>query len=256
MTLSEILKEIKAVEPLAAEDIEAGSPETRNARLGRKSQSVEKLGRLRNSYFHELKNSVLFILVIGDQRNEFTEAATANGKILTADADAYFSKLVDRIPPALYLGKENMANIFDVVSRHIEDMAHDLGIVGYPQLLFKQEYHRSVTNREQFLALIRLAVVNQIGGEIVGIQTLQTLTDIAIERGIASKAIPVILPISNERFALTVAKDLERISSKVFVVTAGQTSDAVKDATPTVAISEVTKEEVKKALKTIEKSAK
>lgn len=253
MTLGEILAEIQRIQPLAEEDVENGAVETLNARRGRKNQSIEALSNLKLAYTNELRSTALFVVVIGDKQKEFVELATNKGKCFVTDPDEYFSTLVDRIPTALYLGKESVANVFDIVGRHIEDMAHDLGIIGYPQLIFRQEYQRSLSNREQFLHLIKLAVVNQLGGEIVGIQAAKSLTEMAINKGCTARAVPILLPTNNERFGLTIARDLERISTRVFVVVAGQTTEGVT-LTSAVKVPEVTKEEVNKALKHLDKS--
>src|ERR1700687_1109957 len=204
MTLGEILAEIQKVQPFAEEDVENGTFETLNARRGRKNQSIDMLKNLKQAYTNELRSTALFVLVIGDKRNEFVELATSKGKCFVADPNEYFSKLVDRVPTPLYLGKESVANLFDIVGRHIEDMAYELGIVGYPQLIFKQEYQRSLNSREQFLHLIKLAIVNQLGGEIVGIQATKSLTEMAISKGCTARAVPILLPTENDRFGLTI----------------------------------------------------
>jgi hypothetical protein len=252
MSLSKILEEIKKVEPLVKEDVEGGPVETLIARRGRKNQAVESMYRLKRAYSAEFRNTAAFIVVTGSKRTEFTAAAIKH-KCFSADPNEYFSKLVSRVPSELYLGKENLANTFDILGRHMEDLAHDLDIIGYPQLIFRQEYHRHVNNRQEFLSLVRQAVVNQVGGEIVGIQAVKTLTDSAIERRYAAKFAPILLTTDDERFALRVSEDLARISSRVFLVTAGETTEVLKNV-PSQSVEEPTEDSVKSTLKSISNS--
>lgn len=253
MTLNELLTQIKKVQPLSEEDAETGAAETLNGRRGRKAQAIEELGRLKRAYTNELMRTALFVVVVGDKREEFISLAVDNFKCFSTDPEEYFSKLVSKISPALYLGKESIANIFDIVGRHIEDSAEELGIVGYPQLIFRQEYQRTLASKEQFQSLIKQAIVNQIGGELVGIQAANSLTDTAIEKGFSAKTVPVLLPATDERFGNKISQDLERISTRVFLVRAGNTQfPAAYD----LDLPEVSKEEVKKALKTISNSLK
>lgn len=255
MTLTDILKEIKKVKPLAEENLEEGSPETLAGRRGRKARSIETLKQLKTKYKNSLRETAAFILVIGDKRDEFTSIATENYKCFSSDPEFFYADLVDRVPKTSYLGKEGLSNIFDVLGRHLEDKALELDIVGYPQLIFRQEYRRSLSTRQDFLQLVKQAVTAQVGGEVVGIQAVKNLTDVAIEKNNAAKITPILLPTGDEKFALTIARDLERISTRVFVVAAGTTSQALSPDYATIVL-EPNNESVKKALRTISNSLK
>lgn len=248
MTLSELLTEIKLVKPFAEEDVETGPVETLNARRGRKMQAIEKLVQLRRAYTQELRETAAFIVVVGSQRDEFTKLGVENFKCFSTDPETYFTNLVNRVPRTLYLGKESVANVFDTLGRHIEEMAADLGIVGYSQLLFRQEYSRAIQDEKDFLQLVKHAVTDQIGAEIVGVQAAQSLTKEAIERGNTAKVTPILLSTADEGLAARMIKDFYRISTRVFFVKAGET---VRTGTYDFTLPEVTKAEVKKTLSTI-----
>lgn len=252
MSLAEILKEIKAVTPFAEEDVETGAPETLAGRRGRKNQSIEKLKQLKTAYRNELRSTAAFIIVVGDKRDEFTAVATESYKCFNADPEFFYSDLVDRIPRASYLGKEGLSNLFDILGRHLEDKALELDIVGYPQLIFRQEYRKNLASREDFLSVVKTAVTEQVGGEVVGLQAVKNLTEVAIQRNNTAKMTPILLPTGDEKFALTIAKDLERISTRVFIVVAGSTTDELKG--DVVLVPETTNENIKKALRTISNS--
>lgn len=251
MTLEELLAKIKEVQPLAEENVETGPAETLNARRGRQRQSVEELVRLRRAYTSELMRTAAFIVVVGDKRDEFSNLAVNNFKCFSTDPEAYFADLVNRVPRNLYLGRESVSNIFDVLGRHIEEKAHELDIVGYPQLLFKQEYQRTLRDTADFLGLVKEAVTDQIGGEIVGIQAAHSLTKTAIERKNKSKLTPIILSTGDEKFGIKVANDLGRITSRVFFVVAGEMKTPLKNTEEVFLLPETTKESVSKTLNSV-----
>lgn len=255
MSLSEILKEIKKVKPLAEENVDEGPAETLAGRRGRKNQSIESLKRLKVLYKNTLRETAAFILVVGDKRDDFTKTATEHYKCFSSDPDFFYSDLIDRIPNFSYLGKENIVNIFDILGRHLEDKALELDIIGYPQLIFRQEYHKHISSRQDLLDLVKKAVTEQVGGELVGIQAVKNLTDVAIERNNAAQFTPILLPSGDEKFALTIAKDLERISRKSFIVVAGVTNSPLSGR-DVITVTDPTNESVKKALKTISNSLK
>lgn len=250
MSLSEILKKIKEVKPFAEENVDEGPVETLAGRRGRKNQSIESLKRLKTLYKDTLRETAVFILVVGDKRDEFTKVATENYKCFSSDPDFFYSDLIDRIPNFSYLGKENIVNIFDILGRHLEDKALELDIIGYPQLIFRQEYHKHISSRQDLLDLVKQAVTEQVGGEVVGVQAVKNLTDVAIERNNAAQFTPILLPSGDEKFVLTVAKDLHRINNKVFIVVAGETSKDFK-AHSAMVVADPTNENIKKTLKTI-----
>lgn len=251
MSLSKVLEKIKETKPLAEEDVTTGAPETLNTRRGRKARAVEEMKTLKKEYSSDLLSTAAFILVIGEKRDAFSTLAVENFKCFTNDPNSFYSDLANRIPPSLYLGKEGVSNVFDVLGRHLEDKALELDIVGYPQLIFTQKYRRAINSREEFTALVREAVNDQVGGELVGIQAVRSIVDEAIAREHSAKFTPIILPTSDEKFALTVAEALERITKRVFVISTGKMSKTVKAYGDVIAVKEPDQESVQAALSTI-----
>jgi hypothetical protein len=254
MSLNTILEKIKVQQPFADEDVDSGPRATLSARRGRKSRAVEEVKQLKEDYANELRKTTAFVLVIGDQRDEFVSIANDSFKTFSTDPNTFYTDLVDRVPPGLYLGKESLPNMFDVLGRYLEDKMLEFvgqGVRAYNQLIFRQNYSRSITTREEFLAVVRQALVEQVGAEVVGIQAVHSLTNEAIKREYVGKFFaPILLPTNDERFALTVAKDLEKITNRIFVVRAGN-ADLMASEAYDVVVAEPTKDSVKKALKTI-----
>jgi len=251
MSLAKTLEEIKKLQPFAEEDVDSGPLETMRARRGRKAQAIESLKTLKRDYSKDLLRSAAFILVLGDKREEFATLASEHYKCFQTDPNTFFTDLANRIPETLYMGKEGISNVFDIVSRHLEDKALDLDIVGYNQLVFKQQYRRTINTKEDFYALVREAVTEQIGGELVGIQAVRSILNSAIERNYAAKVTPILLPVSDEKFALTVANDLGKLTNKVIVVTTGKITKALKAHGNVLSVKEVSQESVEKAMANI-----
>lgn len=254
MSLQNILAEIKKVKAFADEDTNSGPPETLNARRGRKAQAIESLKRLKRDYKQELMKNTVFIVSVGSQREEFAKIASEEFGVFTADSEAFYKDLASRVPEVLYKGKEGVSNIFDVLGRHLEDKMGELDILAYNQLLFKAGYAKTINSQEEFTQLIKKAINDQIGSEVAGIQAIDSIIDSAIEKNHALKFTSVALTTSDIDFAYALVKDLLRLSDKVFLAVSGESN--IKQVEGVLAIQEVNKKSVEKALKEMNKSIK
>ncbi len=255
MTLNELLLKIKEVQPLAEEDTSGGPIETLRGRIGRKEQNTYILAQLKEAYEDELRRTAAFILVVGEGRNEFTKLATESFKCFSTNPETFFTELVDRIPSTLYLGKEGMQNIFRLLDSYIEEKMNALRVREYNQLIYTQEYQRHLNSKEDFLSLVKQAIVNKVGGEVVGLQAAHSLTNVAIQQNNSAKYTPILLPSGDERFVLKVSEDLARISNRVFIVAVGPTTDVLKNE-ELIRVEEVNATNVKRALKAVSDSVK
>lgn len=258
MNLTEILKEIKANQVFASEDLDDPKlpRETLNGRRGRKAKAIETIQNLRSQYRGELLRNSLFILVTGESREEFVATAKEKFACFSADPNAFYKDLANRVNEALYLGKESVSNMLDVVGRHLEDKARELGVIGYPQIVFKQEYRRAIKTKEEFTDLIAQVINDQVGSEMVGLQTISNIVDEAIDKNHSAIVTPIVLSVSDSEFALKILPGLERLTRRVFVVSAGNDSELVKSREDVVSLTEVTNKEVKQTLLDIRKSLK
>lgn len=259
MSLGTLLEKIKTQQPFADEDVDSGPRETLPARRGRKARATEELKQLREDYANELRRTTAFVVVVGDKRDEFVSVATESYKCFNTDPDTFYADLVNRIPAALYLGKESIPNMFDVLGRYLEDKMLEFvgqGVREYNQLIYREQYARAIKTREDFQSLIKQALLEQVGGEIVGVQAVHTLTSEAIDKSYSGKFFaPILLSTGDEKFALTLARDLGKITSRVALVVAGESLNK-ELTTNNVAVTEPTNEAVKKALKTISNQVK
>lgn len=256
MSLTKTLEEIKKVIPLATENVEGGAYETLNARRGRKNQSIERLKQLKSEYREKLRQTVAYILVVGSDRDTFTTNAVEQHKCFSEDPDTFYKDLSNRLTKHADPKRENSSSLMDILGRHLEEKAGELDISSYNQLIFGQKYRRTIGNNDELLSWIKEVINDQVGSEIVGIQTLQSVTGKAIDADHAARVTPIILPASDEKFALDVINGLSKVSSRVFLVGAGKVSKALKQQEGIILVKESNNETVEQALKTISDSLK
>lgn len=260
MSLNTVLEEIKITKPAAEQDLEGLPLETLRAHQGRKSQAVERLKVLKRDYRKSLLQSAAFIVVTGEKRNEFASTAVEQFKCFSANPDAFYEDLAGRIPPVLYEGKSDPQNLFDILGRHLEDKAHELDLSEYTQLTFRQEYRGNISSKKELTAMIRVAINEQMGAEIVGIQAATSLVDTAINANHGKGITPIILVTDSDSFAIelrdALINDLRPSARGAFLVVAGKGTKALKAASGVLNVKDPTPEAVESTLTTVDSSIK
>lgn len=251
MALAEILQEIKTLKPFAEESLEGGPIETLAARRGRKFQSLERLNQLRIAYTREMNRSSLFIVVTGSARDAFVKIGFEDLGVFTANPEEIYVDLAQRVTPELYMGRETISNLFEVLGRYLEDKALELDIVGYPMLRFEDKYRQTIHSPTDFVTLVKRSINDQIGAEISGINAIKSIVDTAISREHASKTTSIMLPTGDETLVTELMRDLGRLTPKVFLVIAGKSSKAIRGIEGSISVKEPTIESVTAALKEI-----
>lgn len=256
MSLQTILEQVKQATATAAIDIEAAPPQTISGLRGRKRQAEERLKTLKEDYAKEMLRSAVFILTTGAEQAEFSQLAVADFGCLSSEANGFYSDLAGRVPTVLYRNKDATSALFDVLGRHLEDKAMELGVVGYPQLLFKQQYSRHLSTKEDFISLIRQAVNEQVGGEFAGIHVVKSLVDAAILKNHAGKTTPIVLTSEDGATVVDLLSALKRLTPNVFLVAAGKTPKLIKGMAGVIAVKNASKENVELAMTSIKEQLK
>lgn len=251
MSLNKIVEEINQIKPILSQDINDGPRETYSGREGRLRNAKERMKSLKESYIEELRSTSAFILVLGSEKDKFSELARNEFKCFTADPEGFYKDLANRLPQELYANKTPTANLFDIMGRHLEDKANEMQIVGYPMLIMKPQYQRALSNKEDFVGLIKQAVNEQVGSEIAGLHVVRSIADEAIENNHASRTTPIVLCTDDQNLALDLRNTLGRIGSRTFLVVAGKGAKSIKAAEGAFLIKEVEKENVEACLKNI-----
>jgi hypothetical protein len=247
MSLKNMLTRIQDLTLAANNDVEGGNPATARTREGIKRQAREQLIEARIAYTEGLLGNSAFIMVNGDERDAFADIATRDFGCFTADPEALYKDLASRIPPELYLNRSSSSDAFDVLSRHLEDIANDLGIQSYPFLLWKQDYARSLTSEQELVALIKQAVNEQVGSELVGIYSVNKILDDAIAAKHSDDITPIILPTNDVSLITDLKTNLARLGTNSFIITAGKTRGK-KMLEPLVTVKIPSDESVRDAL--------
>lgn len=256
MSLQKVLEEIKVVKPLSEEDISAGPRETYAGREGRKRNATERYKDLKEKYIDELRASAVFILVCGSGKDQFSEVAQKEFGCFSSDPDGFYKDLANRLNPELYNGKTSGSNLFDILGRYLEDKATEMKLSSYPQLIMKQQYFRAIKDKNDFVSLIKQAINEQVGSEIVGIHTLREVSEKAIDAGHGSKLTPIVLSTDDEELALDLNSTLGRIGSRSFLVSAGKGAKTIRSIDGAFAVKEIDKESVENVLTNIRKLCK
>lgn len=261
MSLSTILKSMNENRSNSEMEVSLGNPDTRRGREGLKRAAVETMKRLRNDYRDELIKSTAFIIVTGGGRDNFTELASSNTfGCFSSDPDSFFTDLVSRINPAL-LGRETAKNLFNVVENVLVDKMQELNINSYPSLRFNDKYNSAVNGAADLVPLVRSAVTDQVGLEVVGINAIHSIVDKAIASNHGAPVTPVIFNVSDEKFATDLVKGLYKrrlsdgtfigLTNKVFFVVAGKSSKELQKTEGAITVKTVSEETVGEALSTI-----
>lgn len=252
MSLSKIVEEIKTLKPFADEDVDAGPYTTMNARRGRKNQAIERLKQLKRQYRTELLESAAFVIVTGSAREAFTSAAVEGSKFFSANPNDFYEDLAGRIPEVLYKGKGTPTDLFDILGRHLYDKTMELDLSEYNQLVFRQSYRATIGSKEDLVSLIRTAINDQMGAEVVGIQAVTSLVDQAIALGHNKKVTPIILSTDDEKLALDLEGTLRKLHPRgVFTVVAGKGTKALRAIPGVISVKDPTAENVEQALNNI-----
>ena len=251
MSLSQILKEMAVTKPIAEADITMENPGTYNARVGLKKASEEQLKYLKLQYRNELRSSLAYIVVTGGQRGAFTELATTDTfGCFSVDPEAFYMDLASRVSPALF-GRESIKYMFNIVSNILEDKATELELRSYPMLSFNDKYNRAVNNVQELAEVIKEAINDQVGSELVGLDAAYSVVDMAIQKNHTAAVTPIILSTGDEKLALDLQKNLKRLTSKVFLVVTGKASKSLQLADGAIAVKTVNEDSVGSALSAI-----
>jgi hypothetical protein len=265
MSLSNILKEIETNRSYAEMDVTMSNEATFRNRLGLKNAAMETIRRLKVNYKDELTKSTSFIVVTGPGRDQFAQLASSETfGCFVVDSDEFYKDLSARIsPPSIkpsLFERENIRNLFNVAQNVLRDKAIELGVESYPPLFFNEKYNLGVNTVEEFLPIIKAAINDQVGSEMVGVSAIHSIVDGAIKRGHAAVVTPVILNTADEKFALDLEKNLKKhvlpdgtyrgMTENVFLVIAGKAPKGPKLANA-VYVKEVTEQTVGEALTTI-----
>ena len=253
MSLSTILQEIEKTKPIAELDLTLGNENTFRGREGMKRAAIDKLEQLKTDYKKALVESTFFIILTGANRTLFNEVASnPDFECFSVDPDNFYNDLSSRVDEKLF-GRESTKYLFNIANNALYDKALEIGISrnSLTEIKFDERYNTAVKNHQELANLLKLAVNQQIGSEIVGLDALSSIVNKALEKKHASSITAVLLNTGDENFALDLQKNLTRLKTKTFIVVAGKASKTLQNLPGAFHVKNVTEESVGETLKLI-----
>lgn len=220
----------------------------RNFELGNIRQAKEKLNRLFMEYRKEILKSSVFLVVTGSQSEDFSKVADEDFSCFSFDAESLYRTLTDAIPPQLYQNKESSRNLLDHVSNAFEDRALQIDIIGYNAIIFKADYRKMLTSKEDALQLVKKAVNDSVGAEVVGLDAIDKASSLAIEKDFDGKVVPIVLHTKDQTLTKELTTALKRLTKNVFLITTGTKIEKDLKESSLSSIKSVDKETVQKTL--------
>lgn len=246
--LKELGESIKKAQTVANSD-PGTDINARRIRLGNIMQAKEQLRLLGQEYRKELISRSVFLVVTGGQAEKFAELAEAEFSCFSVNVDDFYNEMTKNIPPVLYENTSSSQNLFEHIGFAIEERAQQLDISSYPALIFESKFKKTLKNKEEMVQLAKAAINDKIGGEIVGLDALNKITQKVIDSELSGKIIPVVLYTSDNSIVEELAKGLKRsLSRNTFIVSTGsKIEQKIKDISLTT-VKSVTNESVEKSL--------
>jgi hypothetical protein len=200
-------------------------------RLGNIMQAKEQLRILGQEYRKALISRAAFTIVTGTQAEKFAKLAESEFSCFAVNVEDFFNEVTAKVPSALYQGVSSSQNLFEHIAAAIEDKARALDIESYPALIFESKFKKMLNGKEEMVQLAKVAINDKIGGEIVGLDALNKITQKVIDSGLSGKVIPVVLVAEDASVVEELSKGLKRsLSRNTFIVSTGTKVDKkIKD---------------------------
>jgi len=251
--LEQILDEINKQKQIAETDLSQVSPRAYPYKKGQVDSAKNKLEGLYIDYKNEILNRAVFILVTGSESESFGNIAKQDFGCFSISGETLAKEIVNDIHPQLYKGKTVNASIFDVVDNVLEKKMKALDVLSYNSLMFNSKYQRVVKNEDEMVLVVRDALNDIVGGEVVALDALERTAQEAVNKNYRSKIVPIL--IYSEDFSLiqTLSRDIIKINPRIVRVIAGDSD--LEDFNTIANLTDVDSEGVGEALKKIAANA-
>jgi len=226
-----LIKEIDKNRVIANAEIpEDADGRTLTTRIGHKKRAKQNLEDLFLEYRNHVRDNAVFILNTGKEHGSFTKVATEEFGCFAVNADEVYEFLADQIDSRNYLNKSATPGLFDMLMSVFNNVCNDIGIIGYPMVLFESKFKRNLKSKEDFVSLIKESFNSKIGSELVGLYAIDKVARKAISEGYSGTTIPVILFTDDKDLVENMNSSLRNINPNVFKVamTKKATSESVE----------------------------
>jgi ribosomal protein S17 len=253
MSFKEILGKIKEEKVLADTDLNAVSPRAYPYKKGQVDRARENLESLYIDYKNQVLKNAVFILVTGEDSEEFSTIAEEEFNCFKVDAMSFYEEIVDTLSPELYVQKNLNSSVFDIAGNVLEDKMKNLDVVAYNSLTFSSKYAKFVKTKKEMVQIMKDAINDSVGGEIIGLDALERVSKEAVNKDYQKRVVPILLHSRDENFLIELSSSLRKINPRVVRIVAGKTDN--KDINPLFSVKKTDKSSVGDALEKIAENA-
>lgn len=227
--LSEEIRKNKSVASLDPR-IQA-DPRTYTTKVGIVRRAKENLVELFLEYRKLVMSKAVFILANGSKSDTFIEVAKKEYGCFSVPVDEVYEKIVSAVHPRNYQNTTASASIFDILMSSFNDVCDDIGIIGYPAVLFEMKYRRNLKTKQDLIDLTKEAFNDKVGSELVGLFAVDKVSRKAISEDYDGSTIPIILYSDDKKLMKELESTLKNINTNVFTlnITKKQTKELVEE---------------------------
>jgi hypothetical protein len=253
MKFEQIVEEIKRQRQYASDDLSDATPQTLTSRKSRKEIANLRLEDLYFNYRQEMRSRFLVVLVVGGKIDEFEAAVSGtDAKMDSLEGEALYSNLASKLDIRLLERGENAAYVLDVASRYLEEIASEIGVASYGQIIYKNKYQGRVDSKDKAKELIQQAVKEQVGSDMNSLFLLDTASRLAFSNDFGGKLFPVMIKVRSEENLKDLSSSLSSLGNKVIVLA---TDDSL-DVPNSIKVEGLDEKSVLSALKKVKKASK
>jgi len=249
--LESLVKSIEIKKTLATSEV-GNNPATYNVRLGKIKRAKIDLEELYLEYRKEVQRRALFIIVTGTQADKFADIAEEEFFCYQMNSNSFYEDIVADINPRLYTNTIATPSLFDMIGGIFEEKAMAIGVIGYPALLFELKYKKKLTNKEDLVSLLKTAFNDKVGAEMLGLDAIEKISNIAINQDDEEKKIlnkfPIVMVTKDETLVKDLAQGLKFTGQGVHIIGAGTVKDKDVSDNCTLKVKTINKTSVEKGL--------
>lgn len=214
-----LIKDIEKNKTIANTVIENPDPKTYTTRLGKQKRAKQNLDDLFLEYRTEVKNRAVFILTKGKQSQSFIDIAISEDfGCFEVSADDLFAEIAGKVDKRYYDNQTSSPALFDILMSSFNDIADDIGIIGYPAVLFGKQFSRRLTSKEDLIQLTKEAFNEKVGSDLVGLYAIDKVSRKAVNEGYGGTTIPIIIHTEDKELTEELNSSLLRVSKNVFKI--------------------------------------
>ena len=230
-----------------AESNAGSNPYTRRTKLGRIKRAKENLSELFLEYRKIIQERAVFICATGGQLGNFIDISKQSFGCFNVEAEDFYKEVIKDIDPRLYNNFPASRNLFELMNAGFEEMAMDIGIIGYNPILFESKFKKPLNGKKDLLDLTIRAFNEKLGSEVVGLYAVNKVAQEAVNQSYNNRLVPIIISTKDAALLKEISKGLRKYFNNIFIVSAGKVTKEIKQNS-IASLKKVDEASVEKAL--------